>query len=144
MDKLIIILSLTVCQKSKKKGNNHKQYGRQMNILKFKHASFTEKKYFRCRQDSVIISYGESRSLRQIVSHVEYRKQTSVDCKSRGVGSRRHIQMLNTILTTTIMVSVSKMERMDITRTILPSLLHLAEFPLMYSLSAWTENKNKN
>lgn len=112
-----------------------------MNILKFKHASFTEKKYFRCRQDSVIISYGESRSLRQIVSHVEYRKQTSVDCKSRGVGSRRHIQMLNTILTTTIMVSVSKMERMDITRTILPSLLHLAEFPLMYSLSAWTEKK---
>lgn len=114
-----------------------------MNILKFKHASFTEKKYFRCRQDSVIISYGESRSLRQIVSHVEYRKQTSVDCKSHGVGSRRHIQMLNTILTTTIMVSVSKMERMDITRTILPSLLHLAEFPLMYSLSAWTEKKIK-
>lgn len=144
MDKLIIFLSLTVCQKCKKKGNNHKKYGRQMNILKFKHASFTEKKYFRCRQDSVIISYGESRSLRQIVSHVEYRKQTSVDSKSRGVGSRRHIQMLNTILTTTIMVSVSKMERMDITRTILPSLLHLAEFPLMYSLSAWTEKKNKN
>lgn len=47
------------------------------------------------------------------------------------------------ILMIIIMVSVSKMERMDIMWMILFSFLYLVEFFLMYLLFVWIEKKRK-
>lgn len=63
MDKSIF-LSLTVRQNFKKKGTNTNSTRKTNEYFDYKKSIIHGKKYIRCIQDSVIISYGESRSLR--------------------------------------------------------------------------------